>query len=170
MSSLGDLDPRFRPWAQELVALAERLQLRPRVTSTRRSLRAQTALWERWQKVLRGELPPSAQPYPVATPGTSSHQLGLAIDVVVQPAGGQQVLGDAWRGWGGKWWPSDPIHYEAGPPMLLRDPKVVTRALPGDRVEYTPPRKAPGVGRGAGRITPGSLGVAPAVGGRRCTC
>jgi len=141
-----ELDPRFRPWAQELVALAERLGFRPRVTSTRRSLRAQTILWERRQRVLRGELPVSAQPFQVAQPGTSTHELGLAIDLVVREPGGQAVLGDVWRSWGGVWSGGDAIHYGAGPDQLLKSPRVVTRG---------------------GRITAAPLGTGQPGGGRR---
>jgi len=129
--SLAELDPRFRPWAQELVHMADRMGMRPRVTSTRRSLRAQTVLWERWQRVLRGELPPEAQPYPVAPPGQSAHGLGLAIDLVVSPEGASRVLGDWWRAHGGQWWPSDAIHFEAGPDQLRNKPRITTTAPEG---------------------------------------
>ncbi len=141
MSSFADLDPRLQPWARELYLLAERFGMRPRVTSTRRSVRQQAILFETRRRVLAGELPASAQPFPVAAPGTSTHELGLAFDMVVHPEGAQQILGDVWRGWGGVWFASDDIHYQFGPNLLLNRPKIVT-----DRQIAMPfPEMRPGV-------------------------
>lgn len=121
--------------------MAERLGMRPRVTSTRRSFREQVALWEKRQRVLRGDLPASSQPFPVASPGTSSHELGLAIDVVVRSPGDQRILGDVWQAWGGRWTPRDAIHYEAGPDMMIRNPRQPTVGRKAER---------PSVGGGVG--------------------
>ncbi len=128
MPSFGDLDPRLQPWARELYLLADRFGMRPKVTSTRRSFRQQQILFEIRARVLAGSLPESAQPFPVAAPGTSTHELGLAFDMVVQPVGAQTILGDVWRGWGGVWFSSDIIHYQVGPDQLRNRPKIVTTA------------------------------------------
>lgn len=162
MGAFSDADPRARPWFDELYALANRLGLQPRVTSVRRSVRAQQILWERRQAVLRGDLPPSAQPFPVARPGSSTHELGLAADIVVRPDGGQRVLGDVWTGWGGFWTASDAIHYGIGPNQLLRPPP------PG----LTSPPKSPSVGAVVrGRPTAGGAGGAPSrQAPARCCC
>lgn len=101
-TSLSLLDSQFRPWAEALVDVAKRYGLRPRVTSTYRSLREQQSLYDRW---LRG-----ANPYPVARPGRSLHQYGLAIDMVCDDP---DWLGAVWRAWGGQWSPSDAVHFGA---------------------------------------------------------
>jgi len=139
MGAYDDLDPRFREWARELVSLAERFGMRPRVTSTRRSIQTQIALWDKRQRVLSGQLPFSTQPFPVAPPGTSQHELGLAIDVVVHPEGSQRVLGDVWTGWGGRWGGAgDPIHYGAGPRQLMSSPRGVPVQAPVRVAEVAP--------------------------------
>ncbi len=108
--SLASLHPSFRPWAQALYIGAERSGMRPRVTSTFRSSREQAILFERRQRVLRGELPPSAQAFPVAPPGRSRHNFAAAFDMVVD-AGDERVVGSVWRTWGGFWTSGDRVHY-----------------------------------------------------------
>lgn len=75
-----------------------------RVTSTRRSHSQQKALYAAF---LAGK----AQ-YPVAPPGSSKHELGLAVDIVTQPMSVLPHLGAWWNSIGGTWRPSDPIHFE----------------------------------------------------------
>lgn len=50
-------------------------------------------------------------PYPVAPPGRSKHNYGLAWDMT----GDRELLrqaGQLWVSWGGRWFESDPIHFE----------------------------------------------------------
>jgi len=101
-TAMSLLDNRFRPWAEAIVEVAQRYGLRPRVTSTYRSIREQQRLWDARQ---RGE-----HPYPVAYPGQSLHNYGLAIDLVCSDP---TWLGAVWRNWGGQWSPSDDVHYGA---------------------------------------------------------
>lgn len=108
--AFGSLHPSIRPWATALYLGAERAGLHPRVTSTYRSIRHQQVLYDRRQRVLRGELPPSAQPFNVARPGRSRHNFRAAFDMVVDP-GGERLVGSVWRNWGGFWTPSDRVHY-----------------------------------------------------------
>jgi len=91
-----------RPYFDWLVAVAKALNLQPRITSTVRTNREQTALYN---KYIRGE-----SQFPAARPGTSRHQRGLAMDVVTtDPA----LLGAYWKYYiGGKWSPKDWVHYE----------------------------------------------------------
>lgn len=103
MASLADLDPRFRPAAEYLVLVAQYNRLNPRVTSTYRSPAKQAQLYDRY---LRG-----LQQYPVAPPGTSLHEFGLAFDMVVDPMSMLPALGAFWKQMGGAWFEADPIHF-----------------------------------------------------------
>jgi hypothetical protein len=83
--------------------------LNPIVTSTIRSRQEQEQLY---QKYLRGE-----SRYPVAPPGTSLHELGLAIDLVSRD---NALLGRVWQDVGGFWSPRDAVHFDLRP--FLRRP------------------------------------------------
>lgn len=89
-------------------ALAQR-GIRVRVTSAKRSTAQQERLY-----AARG-----SNPYPVARPGTSKHELGLAVDLV--PVGAQNsslfaAMGEegerAGLRWGGRFARRDPVHFE----------------------------------------------------------
>ena len=101
------LHPQLRPWAEYLAAVAKYNGISVQITSTLRTASEQRALYARY---LRGE-----SDLPAAPPGTSSHELGLAFDVVFGgnyrgPA--QEALGQLWRSWGGRWAGSvDPVHF-----------------------------------------------------------
>lgn len=96
-SDLGGLQPFLQPYARALVALAPGT----RVTSTYRSYTEQLRLWNNR----------SNNPYPVAPPGQSLHQYGLAFDLDA-PADTLAFLGEVWNYWGGHWSTADPIHFE----------------------------------------------------------
>lgn len=87
--------------AMKKVAKAQGLKVR--VTSGKRSYAAQLKLY---RKYLQGK-----SKYPVAPPGTSQHEYGLAVDVNVIPAKWQAWLGQLWVSWGFGWSPDDPIHF-----------------------------------------------------------
>jgi hypothetical protein len=108
--SFSDLHPVFRPWAVALYRGAERAGLNPRVTSTYRSIAEQRILYNRRNRVLSGELPSSAQPFPVAVPGRSRHNHRAAFDMVVDRSG-RRLVADVWRSWGGFWTEGDSVHY-----------------------------------------------------------
>lgn len=100
MSRFRGLTPGLRPYAEALSAYFPRLQ----ITSVRRSYTEQLRLWHNRHN----------NPYPVAPPGTSKHELGRAFDLVGPP----EVLREAgrvWEAWGGRWGGrfNDPIHFEA---------------------------------------------------------
>ena len=100
----GTLDPRLRPWAAWLYEVAELNRLRPRVTSTFRSFSQQQRLVERFES---GE-----QQLPVAAPGCSEHQFGLAWDMVTDD---NPALGRLWNSVGGTWGGrGDPVHFGVG--------------------------------------------------------
>jgi len=103
-TSLRALDRRVRHYFAYLYDVAESAGLRPRITSTRRTRAQQVRLYNRWLQGL--------QPYPVAYPGTSRHERGLAMDLVTTD---NAALGEWWRAQGGRWiGPSDPVHYDLG--------------------------------------------------------
>ncbi len=97
MSSFSGLQPWLRPYASALKAYFPGL----RVTSVYRSYSEQLRLWNNRAR----------NPYPVAPPGQSLHEYGLAWDMV--GADDQlEAAGRAWNSWGGHWSPSDKIHFE----------------------------------------------------------
>ena len=100
----------LRPWAEQLVAIAQRaFGGRAVVTSTRRSVAKQAQLYRLW-KTGRSQ-------YPAAAPGTSKHERGLAFDVGGLSSAELYSLGQLWESWGGRWGgrfsSPDPIHFEA---------------------------------------------------------
>lgn len=97
--SLAQLHPQLRPYAEYLVRY---LGSHVTVTSVYRSPTEQLRLWNNRHN----------NPYPVAPPGTSYHELGRAWDMVGDP----EVLrwaGEVWRSWGGTWTEADRIHFQA---------------------------------------------------------
>ena len=98
-SQLNGLERWLQPYARDLVAYFPRLT----ITSVRRSRTDQLALWNNRHN----------NPYPVAPPGHSKHELGLAWDMV-GPADQLALAGRVWESWGGVWGGrfDDPIHFE----------------------------------------------------------
>jgi hypothetical protein len=89
------------PYAVYLYETAERYGLKPRVTSVWRSTQQQAVLYQRYRAGLSS--------LPAAPPGLSKHERGLAFDMVTSdPA----AVGALWRRMGGRWFPSDPVHFE----------------------------------------------------------
>ena len=98
--SLRGLQPWLRPYAHYVSDAFPRLF----ITSVRRSRTEQLRLWYN-----RGN-----NPYPVAPPGTSKHEYGLAWDMV-GPQEDLEQAGQIWEAMGGRWGGrfGDPIHFEA---------------------------------------------------------
>jgi hypothetical protein len=94
------LVPELRPFARALVGGFPGL----RVTSVRRSRTEQIRLWRTRAR----------NPYPVAPPGQSLHEYGLAWDMV-GPLETLRRAGLTWKSWGGHWSPADVIHFEVRP-------------------------------------------------------
>lgn len=89
------------PYAQYLYEVAALNALNPRVTSVFRTHQQQAVLYQRF---LRGQ-----SNLPAAPPGHSKHERGLAFDMVTS---NPQALGTLWNSMGGRWFPSDPVHFE----------------------------------------------------------
>jgi LAS superfamily LD-carboxypeptidase LdcB len=100
---LDDLDPALQGAAQYLYDLLVWHGLRPFITSGRRTRAQQEILYSRY---LRG-----LSRFPAAPPGQSLHERGQAFDLVVTPREYLHVIGQLWISWGGRWSPSDPIHF-----------------------------------------------------------
>lgn len=108
---------------RNLPSVARSLGFQARVTSGFRSRKKQAWLYDRW---LRG-----LQSYPVAPPGTSDHERGLALDVVSTDTDKLvRLLASVGLSWAG---PSDPVHFSMiGPQNAkgseIRIPKSVGQA------------------------------------------
>lgn len=96
---------QLRPYFKWLVKVGRALNLDPIVTSTVRTRTEQQQLYSRY---LRGE-----SKFPAAPPGRSLHERGLAIDLVSRD---NALLGQYWKYYvGGRWSPSDSVHYDLQP-------------------------------------------------------
>lgn len=105
MTATSGLENWLRPYADYLLAVARYWGLAPRVTSTRRSTAQQTRLYLDY---INGR-----SPFPAAPPGKSYHEYGRAFDLKLANDVGYSELGQLWQRMGGRWYASDPIHFEA---------------------------------------------------------
>lgn len=99
MPSFNGLQRWLSPYAEALVELFPPGTFR--VTSVYRSISEQTRLYANRAR----------NPFPVAPPGRSKHNYGLAWDMTGPPAQLREA-GAIWRSWGGRWFEADPIHFE----------------------------------------------------------
>ncbi len=103
-ANIDDLVEELRNPCRALVDAASAAGLQPRITSTFRSHAEQQRLYRRF---LAGQ-----QGFPVAPPGSSSHEYGEAFDMVVSPMDALADVGYTWQTWGGGWNPADAVHFE----------------------------------------------------------
>lgn len=107
MADLRTLQPWIKPHASRLYTHAAANGWNPRVTSVRRTRATQARYYREY---LRGNWP-----LPVAPPGSSLHELGLAFDLVTTPQHHLAELGRLWTSWGFRWGgKGDPVHFDAG--------------------------------------------------------
>jgi hypothetical protein len=120
-----DLARRVRNMAATLSARGIEIK----VSSGKRSTERQAALYANRAN----------NPYPVARPGTSKHEQGLAVDVV--PTGARTsrasvIIGEEGEReglrWGGRFTKRDPVHFElldgGGDDLVLDGSKVISQA------------------------------------------
>lgn len=115
MSTFAGLEPWLRPSAESFYAYvavptARYYGATAQVTSVRRSSAEQARLYRRY---LAG-----ASQFPAAPPGRSKHEQGRAFDLVILSGRTLRrdiltALGQYWQSLGGRWFPSDVIHFEA---------------------------------------------------------
>lgn len=109
MNSMPGLNPVLQFYGEALIAWANDQGYSPRVTSTYRSYAQQSRLYQKYLTALEQGAPT----LPAAPPGTSKHEQGLAFDLVTTPYEALWTLGQVWNSWGGRWFSSDPVHFEA---------------------------------------------------------
>ena len=105
--STKTLSPQMRRGAELLLKVAPALgATSARITSAKRSRAQQAVLYKNF---LAGKAK-----FPAAPPGTSKHEKGMAVDIVVEPPEAQIALGRWWQEVGGTWGGQfqDPIHFE----------------------------------------------------------
>lgn len=118
---MAGLHPFLANVKRNLPRVARSYGFDARVTSGYRSRQKQAWLYNRY---LRG-----LQPYPVAPPGTSDHEKGLAIDVVSTNTNKLvPLLRSAGLNWAG---PGDPVHFyisgrKSQPKAISAAPKRTT--------------------------------------------
>jgi len=104
------LDKRLAAVKRNLPSVVRSLGFDARVTSAYRSRSKQAWLYNRWLAGL--------QSYPVAPPGTSDHEKGLALDVVsTNPQKLVSLLTSAGLSWAG---PDDPVHFSLKAPQIAK--------------------------------------------------
>lgn len=91
---------------ERLIDVAAASRIVANVTSGRRTHRQQLALYRRGQRGMN--------PYPVAPPGTSDHERGLAVDLWAGSSAATRLLGRTWRSWGNEWSERDEVHFGVG--------------------------------------------------------
>lgn len=138
---MAGLHPTLRAIARNLPRVAAANGFQARVTSGYRSRAKQTYLYNRWKAGL--------QPYPVAVPGTSDHETGLALDVIsTDTTKLVRLLTSVGLGWAG---PTDPVHFYIG----ARKSQATAKSSIGQSWEQGPGKGIPGWAS----YIPGGLGT-----------
>jgi LAS superfamily LD-carboxypeptidase LdcB len=124
------LDPDFAAAIDELItaALREGIVDAIHIDSGYRSSQEQRRLFAAWKS--------GKSSLPAAAPGTSYHEVGLAIDVVVSPPGALEDFGlfaeSLGFRWGGRF--NDPVHIDAGNDVTIQEARRAFKV--GDLVNY----------------------------------
>jgi hypothetical protein len=110
MASWRGVDGTVQYFGQILLAGGRSIDGSLTLTSGKRSPFEQMRLYDAY--LARGKTG-----IPVAYPGTSLHEMGLAFDLArprIDPFQDPLLayLGQIWRSWGGGWSPSDPVHFQ----------------------------------------------------------
>jgi hypothetical protein len=100
--NLSRVHPKLKTIARNLPRVAKSQGFQVRITSGWRSYQTQIKLYNDWYRGL--------SPYPVARPGTSKHEKGLALDILsTNTEALVALLNSVGLAWGG---PTDPVHFE----------------------------------------------------------
>jgi hypothetical protein len=99
------MDPQLKPAYDALSQLVSSVGGILTLTSTIRTFREQSYLYDRYKKGLSN--------LPANPPGFSAHEYGLAFDAVTTPREWLEDVGSVWVSWGGAYGGSrDPVHFE----------------------------------------------------------
>lgn len=114
MASLRSLHPAVARLAQAFLRELARHGIKATVTSTRRDPDQQARLWNNYQRCGCSSCPPvPGRCFPAARPGQSTHALGYAFDLRLDPPR-YDLAGRIWESlgltWGGRF--RDPIHFD----------------------------------------------------------
>jgi hypothetical protein len=119
VATLRDLDPAVEPIARAFLQLLADAGIKATVTSTRRDPAQQKRLWDCYQRVGCSDCtkrPGQPGCYPAAAPGQSTHSVGAAFDLHLDPPA-YDAAGAVWEAlgltWGGRF--SDAIHFDFRP-------------------------------------------------------
>lgn len=108
MPTLRTLHPSAAPIAAAFIRFLQANGIKVEVTSTRRDLNKQAALYAAYKA--------GRSKFPAAPPGRSTHGIGIAFDLRLTPPVYKQA-GAAWEAagftWGGRF--KDPIHFDLRP-------------------------------------------------------
>lgn len=109
----------MQPLVSEFLRALAAAGIKATVTSTRRDPREQAKLYDCYKRVGCSDCskrPGQKGCFPAAAPGQSTHALGFAFDLHLEPAV-YDAVGAAWESlgftWGGRF--SDPIHFDFRP-------------------------------------------------------
>jgi hypothetical protein len=118
-ASLRDLDPRVQSFVRTFLSALAHAGVKATLTSTRRDLNTQKRLYDCFVRVGCSDCskrPGQPGCYPAAAPGSSTHAIGVAFDLHLDPPV-YELAGQAWESagftWGGRF--SDPIHFDFRP-------------------------------------------------------
>jgi hypothetical protein len=127
-SLLSGVNPALTRRVRNMAATLSARGIEIKVTSGKRSTERQAALYANRAN----------NPYPVARPGTSKHELGLAVDLVPTGARSSRIsvaIGEAGEReglrWGGRFTKRDPVHFElpnGGGELVLDGSTVIAQA------------------------------------------
>lgn len=118
-ATLRSLDSRVAPFVGAFLRFLAGAGIKAQLTSTRRDPNQQAKLYACFRKVGCSDCskrPGQPGCYPAAAPGQSTHALGVAFDLHLDPPV-YELAGRVWEAagftWGGRF--SDPIHFDFRP-------------------------------------------------------
>jgi hypothetical protein len=126
-NSLLGVDAELARRVRNMAAALSARGIEIKVTSGKRSAERQAALWANRAN----------NPYPVARPGTSKHEQGLAVDLVptgIRTSNASSIMGEegerAGLQWGGRFTKPDPVHFEMpdSGALVLNGSKIIAQA------------------------------------------
>jgi len=136
-TSILDLEPVTRLSLRQAIEESIRLGIQFFITSTVRSFVEQLKLFIRFKA--------GQSKFPAAPPGKSTHQLGIAVDLVPKDPSTLQDVVSLMVRHGFKWaGPRDTVHFTHQGRKPLQRP-VRARAAPRRQIRRRPPSETPGV-------------------------